>query len=512
VRPARAFLLFVLVSLATRWLSLVLDVIDMDETAHIVGAWEGLRGRVPYAGFVNNKPPLLYVYYALSQAMIGEGLWSVRLLTVLATVPLTALALSSCFGHDRTGIVAGLTFLVYSAAFIGHDMLSVNTEILMLLPASWAITMVRDEARALTPSRALAAGALVATAALFRPQGVLFGPPLVLGAMWAARARRKTLSGLVSVVALGAGAALVIGSTWLAFARLGAADDLVYWVFTSNLAYAANPITAREALERGLSYLGPFVIVTFPLWLASWRAVRREGWTHRAVLGTSLVVCALPAALVGFRFYPHYFIQLYVPLAFLAAPVVAQWCALPLRASGLRFVAWSVVALVGFMLSTVVLYSGHAGVYREIDPVFARVGTRLRSDPCAEGGSLFVWGYAPVFYYHARMPAASRFVVLAQARLTGYVSGNLASVRGEQPVTGLAEPRHWDWLMDDLERRRATFILDTAPAGIFRWNHYPMSEYPRLQEYVDRHFTLVDVVDRVHIYRRNGCETGAGAP
>ena len=63
----RLFLLFVAVSVATRWLGLVFDVIDMDETAHIVGAWEWLRGRVPYAAFVNNKPPLLYAYYALSQ-------------------------------------------------------------------------------------------------------------------------------------------------------------------------------------------------------------------------------------------------------------------------------------------------------------------------------------------------------------------------------------------------------------------------------------------------------------
>jgi hypothetical protein len=161
--------------------------------------------------------------------------------------------------------------------------------------------------------------------------------------------------------------------------------------------------------------------------------------------------------------------------------------------------------LVLFMLSTVGLYLGPWRVYREIDPVFARVGERLRADPCATRGSLFVWGYAPVFYYHARLPAASRFVVLAQARLTGYISGNLASVRGEQVVEGVAEPRHWDWLMEDLDARRAAFILDTAPAGIFRWNRYPMREYPRLQGYVDREFEQVDVIDGVRIYRRIGC-------
>ena len=96
--------------------------------------------------------------------------------------------------------------------------------------------------------------------------------------------------------------------------------------------------------------------------------------------------------------------------------------------------------------------------------------------------------------------------MLAQARLTDYISGNLGSVRGEVPVRGVVDPRHWDWLMEDLEARRATFILDTAPAGIFRWNQYPMERYPRLQSYVDAQFQLVDTIEEVRIYRRTGCD------
>ena len=504
----RLFLLFAFVSLATRWPGLVLDVIDMDETAHIVGAWEWLRGNVPYAAFVNNKPPLLYVYYGAVHALLGDGLRAVRLVTTLVTVPLIAFGVSACFAHARRGVVAALAFLVYSAAFIGHDVLSVNTEILMLLPAAWAIVLVRDDTRTLSPWRAAAAGALVAAALLFRPQGALFGPPIALATMWAAWRARRLGAGLAAVVAMAGGCAAVLGATWLSFARLGAADDLVYWVFTNNLAYAANPIALREALERGLSYFVPFVIVTAPLWYAAWRSAQARPLGHHAVLGGLLVLFAFPAALVGLRFYPHYFIQFYVPLAFASAPVVDQWCERPWTTAGRRFVTWSMLMLVAFTASTLALYLGPWRVYREIDPVFAKVGERLRRDPCAKDGTLFVWGYAPVFYYQARLPAASRFVVLAQARLTGYISGNLASVRGELPVDGIVEPRHWDWLMEDLEARRAAFVVDTAPAGIFRWNQYPMSDSPRLQEYVDRNFHLLDVVDKVRIYRRTGCEAG----
>jgi 4-amino-4-deoxy-L-arabinose transferase-like glycosyltransferase len=510
-RTASLFGLFLVASLATRWISLIIDVIDIDETAHIVGAWEMLRGRVPYAEFVNNKPPLLYVYYALSQWLIGEGLWTVRLLTTTVTVPLTALGVSKYFDHSRTGVVAGLVLIVYGAAFLGHDMLSSNTEVLMLLPAAWALACVRDAGRAARPGWLLAAGTLVGLAALFRPQGVLFAPPIALAAGAAALAARpgaprRAVGALArSAAVLAAGLALPIAITGLVFARLGAADDLVYWVVTNNLGYAANPILAREAVERALSSFAPFLIVTCPLWWATWHALRREAVPYRRVLAASLVAFALPAALVGFRFYSHYFVQLYVPLAIASAPAVDRWTRRPMGPSGVRFVTWSAIVAVGFAMSTVVLYSGHVRVYREIDPVFSRVAARLAADECRDGATLFVWGYAPIFYYHARLAAASRFVVLAQARLTGYVSGNLASVRGEQSVSGVVEPRHWDWLMEDLEARRATYILDTAPAGIFRWDRYPLADYPRLQRYVDERFELIDTIDRVRIYRRVGC-------
>ena len=102
-------------------------------------------------------------------------------------------------------------------------------------------------------------------------------------------------------------------------------------------------------------------------------------------------------------------------------------------------------------------------------------------------------------------------MVLPQSRLTGYVFGNLASNRGESDVGNVEVPEHWDLLMDDLERHRATFIVDTAPANVYRWGRYPIERYPRLQRYVERGFARTRDVDGIRIYRRNGCEETAGA-
>jgi hypothetical protein len=145
-------------------------------------------------------------------------------------------------------------------------------------------------------------------------------------------------------------------------------------------------------------------------------------------------------------------------------------------------------------------------VYRERDPIYAKVAERLKQDPCSQNGTLFVWGYAPAFNYYAEKIAnvkpASRFVVMGQARLTGYVSGNLGSLK-RASQSGI--PQHWDWLMSDLERNHTTFILDTAPTAIYRWDRYPLTNYPRLKNYIDENFNQLDVLDSAPIYRRKNC-------
>ena len=79
------------------------------------------------------------------------------------------------------------------------------------------------------------------------------------------------------------------------------------------------------------------------------------------------------------------------------------------------------------------------------------------------------------------LPPASRFAVLPQARLTGYVFGNLASNRGES-AEQREVPEHWNLLMSDLERHHATFIVDTAPANVYRWGGSRSSGIPGLQQ------------------------------
>ena len=436
--------LFVLVSLLTRWLSLAVEILDVDEAAHAVGSWVLLDGGRLYTDFVDNKPPLLYVYYALAQLLLGRGLLSVHLVTAVLCVPLTALAASAALRHDRRGVAAALLWLVYGASFLAHDMLAANAELILLLPASWAIAVVADERRAARPGPLLLAGLLLGLATLVKHQAAFW--LLALG--WAA-VRARTSAGVRGALsppkdrsgepwhrslllcfplflALAAGFALPLLATWLAFAATGGAQDLVYWLLWRNLLYAANPISAAGALERAASYLLPWLLATAPLFWA-WTRARPGLDAHERRLTDGLIVFALLPALVGFRFFPHYFVPAVFALALGAAPAVAQWSERPRTRESRVFLASTLVIAFGFAGANAWLWLGHSGVYREADPVYRAVAERLEADECFAGARLFVWGWAPAFYYEAGLRGArpaSRFAVLAQAGLTGYVPGN----------------------------------------------------------------------------------------
>ncbi len=499
--------LFVAISVAARWLSLVLDVIDIDEASHVVGARVLQQGGLLYTDFVDNKPPLLYVAFALAQLVGGPGLAGVHLVTATIVVPLTALAVSACYGHRRTGVVAAIALIVYGAAFIGHDMLATNAEVLMILPASWAVVQLRDAQRAASNTRILTAGLLFGTASLIKPQVAtwVLAAAVAIAHLHASRGEARRA---VRPLALLAAAAVAPAGLVLAYFTVrGGAEALIYWMGPQNVWYAGNPISPSEALERWLSYFVSFAIATAPLWWgwrSSWELMRERYWM---LFSSALIVASLPPVFAGFRFFPHYFIQLLVPLALAAAPWLDDVVRRPLPRAGRVVIGWTTVMLAGFTVANAVLYLGPPGtVYSERLPVYREVAERLRADACAPGATLFVWGFAPNLYYYAEMHPASRFVALSQARLTGYIPGNLASNRGDIAAEATVVPAHWDWLMSDLDRHRATFIVDTAPANLYRWGRYPVSDFPRLQRYLDDQFDLVETIREVRIYRRRGCE------
>src|SRR5262245_1518442 len=394
-RVPALLLLFAAVSLATRWLSLRVEILDVDEAAHAVGSWVLLDGGRLYRDFVDNKPPLLYAYYALVQTVLGRGLLPVHLATAALTVPLTALAASSVFRHGRRGVTAGMLHLAFGSAFLAHDVLAANAELILLLPAAWAVALVAREDGSPGVRDALLAGVLLGVATLVKQQAAFWLPALaypLLAAGGTARGRRP--------LALGAGFLAPLPGVAASLDAPGGLQDLVYWTLQRNATYAANPISATEAVGRAAGTLVPWLLASAPLAWAWHRSRPRLAPAQRPTLDLLVLLGLLPA-LVGLRFFPHYLVPVGFALALGAAPAVEELLRAPREARCRVFLATSLLVVLGFQAVNPILYLGGRRVYRETDPVYRRTARRLARDACFPGSRLFVWGWAPAFHYYA---------------------------------------------------------------------------------------------------------------
>lgn len=486
--PLTRALLFVALSAATRLWFVGVQLLDVDEASYYVSALEWLRGGHLYLDVADHKPPLVFAYYALTVWLPG-GMVPVRLLTVLVWVPLTALAVSAFYGHDRRGLWAAIAWLLFSAAFLAHDMHAVNCELLMMLPLAGALAVASRRGHH-HAARAFIAGTLVGIATLFKYQGAAWLVPVVLLATGATRHRTKLL------LAVGGGWALPLAGTLAAFAASDNLDAFLYWNIDHNLAYALEGLGARRMAIRAVSYAMPWAVSASPL-VWAWRRAPEPDVRTPALLAA--VVVTVLAAAVGGRFYPHYFIPAYVPLALGAGPWLASQLAEGASRSAARFAGLALALTVTFTAVNSWLYRGRAGIYNETRPALGQVATWIAEDSCRQDASLFVWGYAPAFYLSTGLRPASRFLWV-DSTLVGHVSGARADFEDPQLVSN----EHWAWLLDDLSRNRPTYIIDAARAGLWRWRH-EMARFPKFGALVATDYEPVGDFDGALVYRRLGC-------
>jgi 4-amino-4-deoxy-L-arabinose transferase-like glycosyltransferase len=497
------FLAFAALALATRAVVLGAGIVDLDEAAYATIARGMLHGQALYAQVADHKPPLVFAWFALAQGMmLGPSMLSVRLLTYLLLPPLTALGMSAFFDHDRRGVIAGVTWLVYGAAFVGHDMLAVNCESLMMLPLVWSVVILRRPEDARRALRLLLAGALVGIATLFKYHAALWLPIGIVGAWGVSSSPPARVRGaLRASLALGTGFARPLLSAYALFAVRGTDPDFIYWNLTHNFSYVAATVGLRTAMERAASSVLPFLLVTAPLWAGVWRLRAEPLDSHRRWLVLTALALAGLGVVPGERFYPHYLVPLYVPLAWGAAPWLAVHLRRPLSWPGRLFVGWTAAVLAGFTIATAVLLH-RPDVYSERRPVFRAVAAEIHRRACRPDGPMFVWGFAPQFYYEADLPPASRFIFVGWT-LVGHVSGGHTDPR-------VIRQDHWDWLMHDLHRTPPDFIVDASAAGLSRWNT-SVDEFPRFASLLARRYRRVARLDGAILWQRKGCRSpGAG--
>lgn len=492
-----------LVAFATRLPTVGLSFVNVDEAAHMVGSQELFGAGRLYETFADNKPPLIYFFYAL-----GAGsMVALRLLGIgLLWVPLGWLA-SREGASEPERKMAGCLYLLSSAGFVAADTHALNTEVLGLVPIAAATWLFF---RSQVGTSLFAVGFLVGLAGLAKQPflALLLAPLGALALPWPgffAYARR--LGPLLAGVACPLG---IASSTFLA---LGNHDQYLRWVWLFNLQHVNPPLSASDVLARFAKMVLPLLAASGALFVLAFgpqfkRIVsedRDSPLTSEPRRQTFLLIAfglSLFTGCLGFRFFGHYFLPAHYFLVLLAARPFANALARPGRARWVAFLA--LAPGVAFSILNPFLYSPRIGIAPVTKPVFEQVGRFIARSVCE--GPIFVWGYAPQVYYFAHRRPATRYVVPIEP-VTEFISGNERFERGPLPPRFHVSEAARTELLQDLARSRPSHIVDFSSTRLDHWDRFPLSTFPGLSKFVSENYhNLGRPEGSVTIYENLACD------
>jgi 4-amino-4-deoxy-L-arabinose transferase-like glycosyltransferase len=493
-RPRAAWLLLAAIALL-RAPGLVFGVLDIDESDLVVAARAMADGGVPYVDFVEKKPPLLYLFY-WPAAVFGWHMWPIQLLAILwtfATAWVVGRAARLVTSSPEAGAAAAWLTGLASAC----NVLSVNAELLLNLPAAAAMWCFLRAEHGGSRRNDVLAGFFVAFASLFKHQAGIGLVAIEATLLWQsiALSRGPLLARHAAVLG---GFVVPWAATALVYAALGHLDAFLEWNVARNFLYSS--VGVGSALARFGEALALSVVAAAPLlW---WRAIaelargpRRD--VTRFFLLVSVWATWIPVSL-GLRFYTHYFLQFVPALALLAAPYVAalvgRWPSLRrgARAGFVVALALPVVAYTAYAITRGVLEK-----YPAQEPKTRALAAWLRAHTPLEA-KLFVWGHYTPIYYLAERGMGTRYYNTS----THVGDFDPAHLPPGFDLSPHRSHRDIQATVQDLEVRRPEYVVDTAPADIHAWSRVPLAVVPEIASYVSSRYEEVARAAGAIVYRR----------
>ena len=443
-----------------------------DEDYHIAAAINLLHGRVPYRDFWYDKPPLSAAYYLLIGGYSG---WPLRLLDVayVCIACWLIFRLAQAFWAKAEGWTAALLLAFFTTFYLPSAVIPFAADALMLAPHLAAVYCARKRF-------AMAAGVWCGIAFLVNTKAVFV---LATCAVWMFPDLMFLFLGLALPAAAALTCALLTGA-WS-----GYCEQVWRWGFI----YAEqSPVTRPflNGLVRTADWLGFHAALAAGAVFGFGRLTGND----RLKLGV-WVVFSFAAVAIGWRFAPHYFLQV------LPALIVVASRGIVLAVGRHRRFASAVLALL--LLAPFIRFGPRYALLawdniRSQEPRWIDVVMDLDSQQASKeiralqrpGDTMFVWGYRPDIYVYTRMTSDSRFW-------------------DSQPLTGVPADRHLHASVaiyggpaaanrKELTRSHPVFIVD----GLSLLNpELAPNLYPELRPWLAR-YKLVSQTKLSLIYRR----------
>ncbi len=396
--------LCVIVALACLRLSHI-HLLWADEDYHLAAALQILHGKVPYRDFWYDKPPLSAVYYLL---IAGSAGWPLRLLDAAYVLLACRLIyrLTRDWWSEAEAWTAALLFAFFTAFYLPSAVIAFAADALMVVPHLAAIYCAR---RKLPLWCGFFAGIafLVNTKALFI---------LAVCAIWLWPEWWLILAGFAIPAFAGFLWSILVGA-WPGYCEQVWRWGLIY----AKQSPVLDPVT--NALVRTSHWLGFHAALAVGAIFGFLRISPNDRWKLAVWL-----IFSFAAVSLGWRFAPHYFLQLLPPLIVLASRGIV----LALRdRRTLAAALLAILLLVPFIRFAPRYASLALDNWQHREPRWTDVAMDLDSRHAAQkirglahpGDTLFVWGYRPNLYVYTRMISDSRFW-------------------DSQPLTGVPADRH----------------------------------------------------------------------
>lgn len=464
-----------------------------DEGVYSVVANEMIDGGRPYIDAVERKPPLLFWIYEAIFKVTGKNDWPalhlVALLWTLATMAGLYLIGRQLFDRN-TGLIAALLYSIFQPWATAKN-LALNGELLMNLPIVWAYVLAFQRSSSRFRPELLIAGILLCTAFLLKQPAAIAAVPLGIYLLLPSYRKVRGIKwreSIIQAAMLTIGFFGALGSVALLLWKQGLLPDAYYWTIAAHS-------TQHFFWDRAVLFTLMFVGCCLPLLIGAALSIReRSIWTNKNAERTALLGLLIASAVgtaAGARFYPHYYIQLIMPLVLFAAAYYAALFAGKLQP------LWGFIrpSLVCISLGlTAVAFSISSWVELSTRRKPSEVG-RYLSEHLAPGERIFVWGTQTAsVYLDARARPACRYILTFP--LTGRIFGG--------PLYGVdmrkwIMPGAWDTLEQDFNKHPPTYIVDLHTEHDAR---YQLKEFPILTSLLAERYEPVATMSEGVIYRR----------
>ncbi len=345
-------LLFFLIAIIVRIPTFFPFVIDHDESTYLVIADQILHGKSLYIDAIDLKPPGIFWVLAGFQAVFGKSIFFVRLLAAVL-IAITAFLLfkvkRKLGSAQMTSIAAGLLYLVF-ASF--HFSIAVNTEHFMNVFVMLGLYFfVRDTAK---PSYFMA-GLIIGLSFLFKYLTLLdFTAFLIfffLIEIEKVKKWQKAFWSLFPKYLLASIAFLLpFALVHLYFYLIGDFEAFRFIVYEAPGNYA-NGQTWYRRFEYFMDYNAALFILNIPFYIVLFSKPRNEIQSRQRLLAIIWFIAVNIAIQLPGQKFSHYWLQLALPVCFLASNFFELDYKIPLRLKKLfkTKLSWIILFLLLFI-------------------------------------------------------------------------------------------------------------------------------------------------------------------